>query len=1045
MSDLEAVEPDFGAFALRTRSRARALSGGMWAPAREVGDLTEQIPWVRVRRNSHLALVALNCLCVVSAAAFCRGEEANEANPGRVRSDLQALWEFGSRSDPDIRDASGVSPALDVRVSDGSAVKRSSAGLQILRKTLMSSDGPAARLSRAVKESEAITIEAWIHPEDLDQAGPARIVTLSRNPGERNFTLGQDKARFEVRLRTTQTSANGIPALVSTPNAVAAELTHVAYTWSAGTGTARLYVNGRIDAEQALAGTVSNWDESYALSLGNELTGDRPWRGRYRLVAIYNRELSADEVARNHAAGVRPAVDYAALLPRAASRPVDFVKDVQPLFRKHCFECHALGNEQGGVNLGMRQRFFEGGDHGPVVLKGDSAESRLIHLVAGVEPDEVMPPDDTRLTGDDVAVLRAWVDQGAPWPDGADVLDPQGERAKAHWAFQPLKSVAAPAVTDASWPRSPIDGFILSRQEADGIRPAGPAAARQMIRRVTFDLIGLPPTPEEVRDFTAATERDPEAALAALVDRLLESPHYGERWGRHWLDVARYADSDGQESDRDRPTAYHYRDFVIRSFNEDRAFDEFVRWQLAGDEFEPENPEAVAATGFLAAGPFAALPDNLMEDERLRNRYNELDDIVSTIGTGMLGLTLGCCRCHDHKYDAVPSRDYYRIMAAFHGGQRDEVPLGSSSEKTLGYRDPGPDPKPAWLFHRGDYYDHGTPVRLGFVSILTRGKAPEDYRNEALERSPAKNSSNQRRALAAWMTDVEQGAGALVARVIVNRIWQHHFGQGLVRTAGDFGVRSEPPTHPELLEWLASDLVENGWKIKRVHRMILMSSVYRQASVARETPAADPDNRLLWKMPLGRLEAEVLRDSMLAVSGTLNAQAYGPAVKPPVAAEAVLARNLKDPYPADVEDGPATRRRSVYLFHKRVVPYPLLQAFDKPDAQQSCGRRDNTTVAPQALALLNDPFVRRRSLDFADRLLKDAGPEPEKWIDDAFRLALARTPAEEERSAAALFLRRQEEERQERAAQADPEEIRRLALADFCQAVFGLNEFLYVD
>jgi hypothetical protein len=432
-----------------------------------------------------------------------------------------------------------------------------------------------------------------------------------------------------------------------------------------------------------------------------------------------------------------------------------------------------------------------------------------------------------------------------------------------------------------------------------------------------------------------------------------------------------------------------------------------------------------------------------MEDERMRERYNELDDMLATIGTGFLGLTLGCARCHDHKYDAIPSRDYYRLMSALHSGQRGEVPLGN--EKIFAYRDAGPDPRPTWLFHRGNYHDRDQPVQLGFVVVLTNGKTPEAYWKAAREQGPAKQSTNQRRAVAEWITDANQGAGALVARVIVNRLWQHHFGQGLVRTVGDFGVRAEPPTHPELLEWLAQNLVQNGWRIKRLQRLILTSAVYQQSGAGAAAPAADPDNRLLWKWPLQRLEGEILRDSMLAVSGTLNVATYGPAVKPPIAAEAMLARNVQDAYPQDIQDGPAVRRRSVYLFHKRVVPLPLLAAFDKPDAQQSCGRRDNTTVAPQALALLNDQLVRRVTIDFADRLLKDAGNDTPQSIERAWQLALARAPNEKERNAATAFVDFQMQERKKRAADASAEEIRRQSLADLCQAIFSLNEFFYID
>jgi hypothetical protein len=532
--------------------------------------------------------------------------------------------------------------------------------------------------------------------------------------------------------------------------------------------------------------------------------------------------------------------------------------------------------------------------------------------------------------------------------------------------------------------------------------------------------------------------------MAALVDRLLESPHYGERWARHWLDVARYADSDGQESDRDRPLAYRYRDFVVRAFNDDLRFDQFVRWQLAGDEYEPQSADAVAATGFLAAGPFAELPEKLMQEERTRERYNELDDMLATIGTGLLGLTLGCARCHDHKYDAIASRDYYRMLGALHGGKRGEVEL-ASGEKVLAYRDLGPEPQPTWLFRRGDFHDRNQTVQLGFISVLTNGTTPDAYWKAARELGPAKQSSNQRRALAEWITDVDHGAGALLARVIVNRVWQHHFAHGLVRTVSDFGARCDPPTHPELLQWLAHDFVQQGWRIKRLQRAIMLSAVYLQGSSVGEPPAADPDNRLLWKMPLQRLEAEILRDAMLAVSGTLNAALYGPAVKPPIAAEAMLARNVQDPYPAEIEDSPAVRRRSLYLFHKRVVPYPLLQAFDKPDAQQSCGRRDATTVAPQALALLNDQFVRKVSFEFADRLRKEGGSDPAQWIERGFQLALARPPSETERAASRAFVELQEQERQKRDPQAPAEEIRRQALADLCQALFSLNEFLYID
>ena len=570
------------------------------------------------------------------------------------------------------------------------------------------------------------------------------------------------------------------------------------------------------------------------------------------------------------------------LLPPPVGRPVDFVADVQPIFRKHCFECHAEGNEEGGLNLGIKARVWEGGEHGPVLVPGDSAASRLIHLVSGVEPDAVMPPEKERLSDEQIGVLRAWIDQGAAWPSHADVLDPRTERAREHWAFQPLRAVEMPVVQQADWPLTPLDHFVLAKLEADKLAPVAPLDARKLIRRVYFDLIGLPPTPEEMakweEEIRKAEVGKPKAAVDALVDQLLASPHYGERWARHWLDVARYADSNGQEGDQDRPNAYHYRDFVIRSLNDDLPFDQFVRWQLAGDEFEPTNAQAIAATGFLAAGPHTVLENTFLEEERLRNRYNELDDMLATIGTAMLGVTLGCARCHDHKYDAVSSREYYRMLAALHGGDRREIPIpGEAQGEVLAFRDFGNEPRATWLFGRGDFYDRDQPVQLGFLSVLSRERTAEDYWAAARQERPLAESSYQRKALALWLTDVEHGAGALVARVIVNRVWQHHFGEGLVRTVNDFGVRAEPPSHPELLEWLAHDFVEHGWKLKRLHKLIMSSAAY----LGRRAPR--------------RLEAEVLRDALLAVSGQLNAELYGPAFKPPISSPQIRARRRRPP------------------------------------------------------------------------------------------------------------------------------------------------------
>jgi mono/diheme cytochrome c family protein len=851
--------------------------------------------------------------------------------------------------------------------------------------------------------------------------------------------------------------------------------------------------------------------------------------------------------------------------PGTTAAAADVDAEARSILSANCLKCHGPAKQKGGLRLDTRDGVLGQGDSGsPAVAPGRPGASELLRRVTVTDATVRMPLGATALTAAQVDTLRKWIEAGAAWPrEGTgpvtagrtELLVTDDDRR--HWAFRPLARIEPPAVTGPGRARNPIDRFILAGLAAKRLTPAPPADARALIRRVTFDLTGLPPTPDEVEAFVSAPDRD--AAYEVLVDRLLASPRYGERWGRHWLDVARYADSNGYEEDNDRPSAFRYRDFVIRALNDDMPFDDFVRRQLAGDEYEPDDPGSVAATGFLAAGPNAVLPDNLLEEERIRQRYLELDDMVTTTGAALLGLTLGCARCHDHKFDPIPTRDYYRVLAALHSGDRAEVPLGTRAEveayrrakgeweaqrkaaesrlkewldeqkaalgpelrrrkierlplseaeqallrdrpesaeakalakkhekalaltdadwrgtmddaarrrwdelagevaavrkreppsppAALAFRDFGAKPAASWLFRRGDFRDRTVPVELGFLTVLTRDKPAADYWNEARAGGDRTDTTYQRRALAAWIADPSHGAGALLARVIVNRVWQHHFGDGLVRTPNDFGSRGDRPSHPELLEWLAADLVAHGWKLKRLHRMILLSATYRQGTAFDQGLAtADPDNRLLGRRRPRRLEAEALRDAMLAVGGSLSPQMYGPAFKAPIPADAMVARNLKNPYPKDVPDGPAVRRRSVYLFHKRVIPYPLFQAFDAPDAQQCSGRRNVTTVAPQALALLNDPFVRARAGDFADRLLQEAGGDPAPSVDRAYRLALGRPPTDAERDAGTRFLARQERDRSARDPNAGPDEVRRKGLTDYCQVLFGLNEFVYVD
>lgn len=736
---------------------------------------------------------------------------------------------------------------------------------------------------------------------------------------------------------------------------------------------------------------------------------------------------------------------------------VDFVRDIQPILRDNCYECHAGTTEEGGLNLGIKAKTLEGGDSGSAIVAGKSKQSLLFQLVSGDDDNRLMPPEGNKpLSENQISLLKAWIDQGAQWPNAADVMDPKLDRARTHWSFQRLKQTNAPPQhSDDNWSNGPIDRYVHQRLKKAGLRPSNPAGARTLVRRLYFDLIGLPPTLNQINQFVSEHSKDPDSAVEELVNELLASPRYGERWGRHWLDVARYADSDGQEADQDRPHAYTYRDFVIAAFNDNMPYDQFVRWQIAGDEFEPGNDAAVSATGFLTSGTAFKLPDSFLESERLANRYNELDDVISTLGSGFLGITVACARCHDHKYDAFSAKEYYQLMGVFHSGDRVTAKLPSGKEAFV-FRDFDSKRRTTWLFRRSDFYDREIEVGIGFPAMLSSGTSADEYWQNA-KKSYSKfgeaKSTLQRRALADWITDTQKGGGALLARVIVNRVWHHHFGKGIVGTTGDFGVQGDAPSHPLLLESLTKEFIDSGWKIKSLHRMILASAVWQQASTKDAADPrglkVDPANRLLWRMTPQRLEAEAMRDSMLAVSGTLNLKAGGPGFKPYIPPEANLARNIKgEGYPKNAKDDAATRRRSVYMFHKRLIPYPMFQAFDRPDLMTSCARRQNTTVAPQAMVILNDRFVRAVARDFAKRLIqKQTGKsvsaefELEPMIERAFETAFARLPSDSEIEASIQFIESQTKTRTER-AERDP---RIEAMADYCQSLFGLNEFLYID
>ena len=607
------------------------------------------------------------------------------------------------------------------------------------------------------------------------------------------------------------------------------------------------------------------------------------------------------------------------------------------------------------------------------------------------------------------------------------------EKGKQFWSFQPLAKVSTPKVRQEDWPRSPIDRFILARLEETQISPSEIADPSRLIRRAHFDLIGMPPSPEAVEQFNREALPNLPEAFQRLTDRLLASEHYGERWARHWLDVARFAESNGFEMDEDRPHAWRYRDFVIRALNSDMPYYQFVRWQIAGDLIAPDNGEARIATGFLVAGV-----ENVIQTEKdyERDRYDKLDDIASTVGTAMLGLTVGCARCHDHKYDPLPQRDYYRFVSAFRKTVSAEIGVGEAGERAYAAIDLGGDvtklhhkrfivgtdkknfvlKSNVHFLDRGDWRQKREVATQSFPQVLMRG----DQREQLWTENGTGQEVPSRVALANWITDVDHGAGALLARVIVNRLWQHHMGSGLVATPSDFGTRGARPTHPKLLDWLAGQLIENGWRLKPMHRLIMNSAVYQQRhrddATARKI---DPEHLLLWSRPLRRLEAEAVRDAMLAVSGKLDLKLFGPGT-------------LDERQP----------RRSIYLTVRRSRLIPVLQLFDAPDALQGIDRRPQTTIAPQALHLLNSPRVREHADAFAHRLDPDGTRPVSELIRHGYLTALSRSPSPEEEQTMAALIEAQSRSYQQAG---EPETSRRSAITDFCQTLLCTNEFIFVE
>ena len=840
--------------------------------------------------------------------------------------------------------------------------------------------------------------------------------------------------------------------------------------------------------------------------------------------------------------------------PAQTAQKASFSKDVAPILAQKCLQCHGREPLMANLDLRTREGALKGAQHGPVVVPGDAAGSHLYRRLIGQEQPPM--PLGGRLTDAEIAVIKDWIDNGADWSAGstlgtsAAAAEPAKkftDQQRRFWAFQKVVKPAVPVVKDRAWARNPIDAFVLAKLEQKKLKPNPPADKITLLRRATLDLIGLPPTPEEVQAFLADSSPD---AFDKVVDRLLASPQYGERWGRHWLDLARYADTNGFKTDETRPDIWRYRDYVIQAFNEDKPYDRFIREQIAGDELYPDDKNARIGVAFNRH--FTEETNQPVIELR---RQEILNDITNTVGAVFLGMTYGCARCHDHKFDPILQKDYYRLQGFFANIREDDhlnllpaeqlgayqrqyaewdaktrdirremhslvepawkakadfytIRFSTGTKEALAtppeqrtplqtllamkampqitYREADfarqlkpeqrkryqeldaelkkydslkpPDPPEAqtivdngreapktFVLAAGNWDVPREEVKPGFLSILD----PTDAKIVA----PAgQDSTGRRSALANWLADAQN---PLVGRVMVNRIWHNHFGRGIVGSPSDFGVMGDRPANPQLLDYLASAFVENGWSVKKMHRLIMLSNVYRESSALQsEAGAADADNQLLWRYERHRAEAEVIRDSMLFVSGRLNAKMGGPGVYPPLP-QGVSSGGRYGGWKTE-KDLAEGERRSVYVFVKRNMVYPMFEAFDAPNHEETCARRFRTVIPSQALMLMNDELVLDWSRALAERLLNDGGLLPEQQVERAFRLVLSRAPNAAEREEVLGFLSRQTSLLGERLARnekvpvpgklpAGVEPARAAALMDFCHVLLNSNEFLYVN
>ena len=709
----------------------------------------------------------------------------------------------------------------------------------------------------------------------------------------------------------------------------------------------------------------------------------------------------------------------------------DFDEEIAQLISKRCLECHNQRDLKGDVNLATSKGFQDGTKNGKIALK-------LIN-------EGKMPPKSKgiskKLSDKEIELFTRWIKGGANWPKDR-VLDlyetTNNVRAgRDWWSLQPIQRPKPPYLK-----MNPIDSFIRFKLKSESLTPAPQASLRVLVRRAYFDLIGLPPSPEEIDHFLS--DKSPNA-WTKLINKLLASPHYGERWARYWLDLVRFAETDGYERDKLKENIWRYRDWVIAAFNNDMPYTQFVREQLAGDELQNRTEQSLIATGMIRAGTWNDEPNDPADYV-----YSRLEDMVHTTTSAFIGLTVKCARCHDHKFDPILQSDYYRIASFFWAGPIGQANQGGPSKELLGsnaygWTDLNATPKPIRLLHQGERDKPGPEITPGFLSAITALDKPLS--------PPPPNSKTTKRRLqfASWITNKNN---PLTARVLVNRIWQNHFGEGLVRTPNNLGFKSAPPNNQELLDWLAAEFMHpsaNGgaaWTIKRLHKLIMTSDTYKQDSIHPHDDkysALDYSNQNLWKFPRRRLGSEALRDAMLSVSGRLNLKAGGPSFYPKMANEALegLSRKSGDWQTSNEKE---RSRRSIYMMSKRSRLLPLMTTFDFHDTTVTCGQRDITTVAPQALALLNNHFVHTQSEALAKRLI-EISKDTKIQIQTAWKLTFNRNPTDNEINQALEHLNTQQsyfDKKLESNNKTNNNPIH-LALSSLCHVLLNTNEFAYID